>query len=550
MSERSDLWKTGGSRGRPIVSAMILFLSCTPSVALSGDRSPPEAASATGRLHVANNAALAALATIEPVEKDGYQRPGDGGGARYTYSRVACGTGANPPPDGGTCIDSTAAGFSGAWLIDWSSLNNEVTPQLFGATFKAAADQKVADRVGDTNAFNVALSTGRTVRYSLGGGSFFPSGPLNVKTRGQTVRCRDGRTACTMTVDARFAPGVFNIVAPDTTLDGVSINFVQKDSARLAEMLRFQPAVFAENQPATKVLNGRFTNCWTCLDMANGNSGNSRVENNEMSGYDILTIYDGALDIVRDRGNHRWPFSMTPQQLKIMLDHATGIQAGRVDGLLVSDDMFITQVGISLATGHHASSPGCTFGTVSGSEFDGHTGIVGSCGNLSSSSNIYTVGNNVSAVHASGTFSFTASASSWFMGGASGPITAPAVVVADQADVAIGSSKFEDAGNDAALIFVLLRGKQVGLKMAHLTLTGNIFTRNPGLPYTAPIVDAQGGGVLTALGNSTNTTTIPTNICFKVGVDGAANRVVANSCPGGRNLFPPNRASPSSYQLN
>lgn len=423
-----------------------------------------------------------------------------------------------------------------------------VTPQSFGALFKGLSTSVI-----DTVAFNAALATGRTLEYSFAGGSFVPSGPLNISTRGQVIQCLDGRSACQLSVRTKYDPGVFNIKAPDVLLSGVGVDFLQPDVDNLARILHYQPAVYASNQPALKIERGRWTNCWTCFDMSNGNSGNSRIIDNEASCYYSCTFIDGALDTVRSRGNHYWPFGMTSRQAELFGRYSTGYLLGRVDNFQSSGDMFLNKVGMRITTSVQATSPGCAEADLDNPEFDGKTAIISDCSsgaNVKVSAGFASVGSAVDSSFVVITGTLTASAFQFFHGynpSIGSKSASPLVDVKGTGDFQCAACRFDFYGSaDAAAVRV--NGDNPA-SPAIATIVGSRVRRLAGQRYKSPIWEIIGkSSLIDAYGNSVNKTNIEENICFSVSADNT-NRVVGNSCPNFTQFFP---SSPSIgvYQFN
>ncbi len=310
-----------------------------------------------------NNAALALLApTAGHVLREGVSVSGDGGRAEYGTSTSHCPQNGGAG-DNGSCIgligpNGAAGAYVGSAQIDWASVNFVASPALFEAV-QAATD--------DTVAWRAAAATGKHFRAPAIGRNWVLSGDVTFSTPGQIVE-GDGRLPSQVTVssNAGFSKGVLTLTASNIHVHDLSVLFAQGFTATpssKSSYTTYVPMVYAQNQPGTRIEGAGCFAAWDCFDLR-GNDGTARVENNQMSFFDLGVNIDGSLDWIWLDRNEMWPFALTPNQLLYFYNGAgdgtgpLGIQSGRVDGLHVSHMLLSMFRGIVLINGQYCATAG------------------------------------------------------------------------------------------------------------------------------------------------------------------------------------------------
>lgn len=307
-------------------------------------------------VRVANRTALGLAApALSPIMRDGYALAGDGGRATYTHSTTAC---AISGGDGGSQIPSAAGG---CWLIDWASVGNVATPELFGARFAGGGSSAV-----DTPAVQAAMNTGKTVRIDVASPrSFNPNNCIKQTVRGQRI---DGVSRLypwivlrnTLPADCK---GVFVSTSgePGPVIDNLGILFSQTVPTP-AETV---PAFYLVDTPRFIL---RTSGCYAasvCIDMK-GNSGGALVQDFQMSALVTGIEVDGSLDTLRFIDLHGWPFRLQPELITYENLNVTWMKIARIDDLKVTGGLFFGGTPFNF----YKSAKGHPTGEISGVDFD------------------------------------------------------------------------------------------------------------------------------------------------------------------------------------
>lgn len=261
--------------------------------------------------------------------------------------------------------------FAGARTSGYTvadKLSQYVSVKDFGAVGDGATD--------DTAAIQAALNTGKHVLINEG--TYLVTDQLTLGTTGQVIQ-GDGRAMSVIKVNGSFnlsASAVFNIIIkePGPEFKDFAIKFYQPATSVRANLITYPPAILAEPTGTPRINFDciRISNATVALDLR-GNSGGCNINNCELSAYEYHIKMDGCLDVMQISNTRCWPFDIDPTNYPIFFDQQTvGINAGRVDGLLVVNTMFICGLHVNLYT-DAAGNPG--FGTFTNCEFDAYNGI-------------------------------------------------------------------------------------------------------------------------------------------------------------------------------
>lgn len=433
-----------------------------------------------------------------------------------------------------------ALGLSGLLLLVRAAADPRVAPAPPAADGPVSTASTGARCIGpgfdDTAAFQAALDTGRTVYAPALGGHCHITRPLTMRTPGQILH-GDGRARTRLVVAPGFSgAGVFVAATGGAgpVWRDLAVQFVQPDVADRAKLTRYPPAFLARATPRFEIEHVGCYAATTCIDMT-GNSGGATVSDFQMSAFETGIDIDGSLDTVRIIDPHWWPFALTPQQQKIFLsqgpDRAVALRVGRMDDLVVRGGLFLGGLGLYA----HVGKTGPMFGTITGTDFDTTSGIVMEAGMLQISGVNFTLGQrDAQAIHQSGG-ELTVSSAMVFIGG---QLQGPAVDIVG-GHLTLSSSQF------LTNMFDLTSVAQAGAQSV-LVLTGNVFSRNPALAYSAPTIDLRAGRTI-AIGNYATDKGGKAGIFARVLNDNEFNRFIGNASPGWTNYFPSQRAGAYSF---
>uniref|UniRef100_A0A6M3IFD8 Uncharacterized protein n=1 Tax=viral metagenome TaxID=1070528 RepID=A0A6M3IFD8_9ZZZZ len=166
-----------------------------------------------------------------------------------------------------------------------------------------------------------------------------------------------------------FTGGVFNLISgePSTTIEDLQILFYQPSTAVKGNLTAHKPAIYAYAQPRARFRRLKIVKAYDGIDLT-GNSGGVVIEDLEMSCFNIGIDIDGSLDEVYIDKFRLWPFGLDSSQDDIFFSSdTTGIRIKRMDGLSISNSMFICGAAINFASG---GSGGDSFTRIVNTNFD------------------------------------------------------------------------------------------------------------------------------------------------------------------------------------
>jgi len=310
----------------------------------------------------------------------------DGNGITDDTSAFTAATAANPNgvavPAGSYKITGTVTGafysFGTVTIVTGkvASIQN-ITGNITSVKDFGAVGDGVTD---DTAAIQAAINTGKNVYVQ--NGNYKITNALTITTPCQRVY-GDSRENTNFIVDTTFnmsALGVIVFASGETgpVLDSIGIKFTQPDTTIRANLIQYPAAIYAVAQPRFVITQVRISAAWNGIDMT-GNSGGVFIDFLEMSAFDIGIAIDGALDTVRINNFHFWPFGLTDNQRVIFAAAPTkGFSIGRIDGLLISEFLNISNLAIDMFAGVGGS--GLVY--IDNSGFDSYNGVTISSGTL------------------------------------------------------------------------------------------------------------------------------------------------------------------------
>lgn len=231
----------------------------------------------------------------------------------------------------------------------------------------------------DTSAIQAAISTGQHVY--IPSGSYLINDQLVCRQPGQTIS-GDGRNVSRFLINPTFnlsAQGVFVFASGEEgpQLEDFGIAFEQPDTFDRNQLTPYPVAIYAVNTARFTIASLKITNAINGIDMT-GNCGGAFINLLEMSAYSTGISIDGSLDTVRINQFHFWCFAMSGNQSQIFFGSARALNVGRVDGLMLSEFLNISSLGINL----YRSALGDPWVYMSDSGFDTFNGITMSAGSL------------------------------------------------------------------------------------------------------------------------------------------------------------------------
>lgn len=255
--------------------------------------------------------------------------------------------------------------------------------------------------VDDAPAIQAAINTGLHVYIPTG--YYLINSPLTFKQAGQMVS-GDGRTRSRLIVNNTFdlsSQGVLIFASGEEgpQLEGFGIFFEQPDTYDRNQLTPYPVAIYAVNTARFTITSLKITNAMNGIDMT-GNCGGAFINLLEMSAYGTGISIDGSLDTVRINQFHFWCFDMSSNQSQIFFGSAKALDVGRVDGLMLSEFLNISSLGINL----YRSASGDPWVYMSDSGFDTFNGITMSAGSLQVVNSYITLANTpaLRGVHQTG----------------------------------------------------------------------------------------------------------------------------------------------------
>lgn len=233
--------------------------------------------------------------------------------------------------------------------------------------------------VDDSASIQTALNTGQHVYIPTG--YYLINSPLVFKQAGQMLS-GDGRNRSRLIVDNTFnlsSQGVLVFASGEEgpQLQDFGIYFEQPDTSNKTELIPYPAAIYAVNTARFTIESLKITKAITGIDMT-GNCGGAFIDLLEMSAFETGIQIDGSLDTIRINQFHFWCFEMASNQSSIFFNSAKALNIGRVDGLMLSEFLNISSLGINMYKG----ATGDPWVYLSDSGFDTFNGINISAGSL------------------------------------------------------------------------------------------------------------------------------------------------------------------------
>lgn len=371
--------------------------------------------------------------------------------------------------------------------------------------------------VDDSAAIQAALNSGQHVYIPTG--YYLINSALTFNQQGQMVS-GDGRNRSLLIVNPTFdlsAQGVLIFATGEEgpQLEDFGIYFDQPDTSDRPALVPYPVAIYAVNIARFTIANLKITNAMNGIDMT-GNCGGAFINLLEMSAYNTGIHIDGSLDTIRINQFHFWCFGMSNSQCSIFFGSAKALDVGRVDGLMLSEFLNISSLGLNLYRG----ATGDPWVYMSDSGFDTFNGIQISAGSLQVVNSYITLAGSpaLRGVHQTGGILqftncyFTSGQTQPFMllenmsGGAlqidncyfnyAGGAQISLGGNADANSIQISNSRFQAQTGAFQLL-----GAAAGTNKIHLS-NNVIETANVG--YTQPIVDVYGANRVYMTGNRVN----------------------------------------------
>lgn len=371
--------------------------------------------------------------------------------------------------------------------------------------------------VDDTAAIQAAISTGQHVY--IPSGSYLINDALTIRQQGQMIS-GDGRNVSRLLINPTFnlsAQGVIVFACGEegAQLENFGMAFEQPDTSARNELIPYPVAIYAANTARFTITSLKITNAMNGIDMT-GNCGGAFINLLEMSAFTTGIHIDGSLDTIRINQFHFWCFAMSPNQCSIFFGSANALNVGRVDGLMLSEFLNISSLGINM----YRSASGDPWVYMSDSGFDTFNGIRMSAGSLQVVNSYITLAGTpaLRGVHQTGgILQFT---NCYFTSGQTQPfillenMDGGALQIdncyfnyAGGAQISIGGNATNNSIQVSNSRFQAQNGRFQLLGAAPGTnkihLTNNIIeTANAGYPQ--PIVDVYGNNVVYMTGNRLN----------------------------------------------
>lgn len=371
--------------------------------------------------------------------------------------------------------------------------------------------------VDDSAAIQAALSSGQHVYIPTG--YYLINSPLTFRQAGQMVS-GDGRNQTRLIVNPTFDLSVQGVLIfasgeEGPQLEDFGIYFDQPDTSDRNALIQYPVAIYAVNTARFTLTSLKITNAMNGIDMT-GNCGGAFINLLEMSAYGTGIHIDGSLDTVRINQFHFWCFGMSPNQCNIFFGSAQALNIGRVDGLMLSEFLNISSLGINM----YRSALGDPWVYMSDSGFDTFNGIRMSAGSLQVVNSYITLAGSpaLRGVHQTGgILQFT---NCYFISGQTQPfmllenMSGGALQIdncyfnyaggaqvslggnADANSIQISNSRFQAQSGAFQLL-----GAAAGTNKIHLS-NNVIETANVG--YASPIVDVYGANRVYMTGNRVN----------------------------------------------
>ena len=231
----------------------------------------------------------------------------------------------------------------------------------------------------DTSSIQAALDTGRHVYIPYG--SYLINNALFCKKAGQMIS-GDGRNISRFLINPTFnlsAQGVIVFACGEEgpQLENFGMAFEQPDTSNQYALTQYPTAIYAANTARFTIGSLKITNAMNGIDMT-GNCGGAFINILEMSAFNTGILIDGSLDTIRINQFHFWCFGMSNNQTNIFFGSARAMDVGRVDGLMLSEFLNISSLGLNL----HKGVTGDPWVYMSDSGFDTFNGINMSAGSL------------------------------------------------------------------------------------------------------------------------------------------------------------------------
>ena len=475
-----------------------------------------------------------------------------GGNAAITSGATTVSGPAFVAGDVGKIIDIVGAGASGAVLettITAVSGGTATIATPASATVSGAAYSYGND---DTAAIQAALNTGKTTYVpKLGGLCHWSS--ITITTCGQIV-FGDGRLQTqNYTIKPTTTPGtiVSNVPlscsGPD--IRDIGLYYYQPDAA--TGLVLYPPALFQNYQ--NRVQTHRMGIYCPGIGISKIGTNDSVDEDLQLSAFQIGINIDQVTDLMNIRHLKWFPYSCVPgggsnsglltnNQFSAWWTQGTGqiigINTARVDGLNISDSVFLGGLGINAYTSTTGAAPGFTVASITNTDCDTTACMVLASGQFmynggeisfgvpvptGNSRSITNTGANLSIV---GTWIFAANPP----GGQ--PLSSALIYTTGSGDTSVIGSPYASMGNaDQPMFQVVSRG----VFSNNLTFRANGVSSSSPSNYTTPFIYSTGR--LTAIGNIMGDPVNSSGTFIRLDDDGQ-NRVIGNSSTGWTYICP------------
>jgi hypothetical protein len=411
--------------------------------------------------------------------------------ARTTVTYNSAGTGSGVGQSGaGSKINFTAPPNVGivARSVAVIGETGAVSVVDYGADSSGTADSLAAFNRAKGLGYNIYIPNGN---YKL-------TDKLTLANAGQEIYGQNRNNTLIQINSATFNMSATSVIAvtaaePGVNMHDFGISFVQPDTTVRASLNAYPPAIDMKNAARSHLKRLLIIRGMVGID-ARDNCGGARFDDLHMACFNQNLQIDGSLSMVFVRGCIFWPFGLTVNQQTPFFDtNAVGIDAGRCDGLYLTDTEFEVGVGLHFFTGTRTNA-GNTFGTMQGGGFDSHRAVINDGMNWFNMTGGYMT--PAGTTSDSDGINHRATGSLKLVGyEIAGPSTRPFITVnSAAAEFQATGCHFQSGAVDKQSV-VLAAGEAI--------LTGNKFVRTPNVNYTTQTI-IQFAGRLTAHANRFN----------------------------------------------
>jgi hypothetical protein len=395
---------------------------------------------------------------------------------------------------------------------------------------------RCANAAGDGAIIQTAVATRKTVHII---GPCHLDSSVSFTTPGQLIY-GDGRTVTVMNISTVVnARGyfVFNTGEPGPIIRDIGFSFSQPNVSVRSGLINYPPAIYAVATPRFRIEHVRISGAMGGVNMT-GNSGGAVFDDFEESAFSYGVWADGSLDTVRFHNWHFWPFALTANQYTIWdapnggypatsctpqttsgTAGPIGLYSGRLDGLQISDSLFLVGQSACFFQG----STGPTFGTITGTGFDTYSGVTAFAGEIQISASYFSLADNLhQAIYTNAPATVQCSNCKFSQGNG---FKNMAVVDINGGNVILNNAFFNAGTSDA----VLVRIENAGA----LTISGMQFVAAMPSPTNPKIcLNCGGSGGQFVVNGVMPLSPITSGILFSVGADGY-NRLIGNDLNAG-----------------